>query len=71
MEWRQKRREVVSNWVGIVLEDLKGTRKEIDGYGIGDHFFAKSIENLETLKGGQSEPQEEAYGTRVEDLETA
>ena len=50
-EWMQKRRETVVDWVGNTLMDLKKTRDEIDGYGIGDHFFKESIEKLEKLKG--------------------
>lgn len=59
-EWRQQRRQEARDWVGIALEELRETRKEIDRYGIGVHFFTKSIERLEGAKGGSNEQVDEA-----------
>ncbi|KAM7201010.1 putative glycoside hydrolase family 43 protein [Naviculisporaceae sp. PSN 640] len=39
------------DWAGSALNALVETRKRIDGYGIGEWFFAESIKALAAIKG--------------------
>lgn len=48
---RQARRETTEDWAGNALNDLVETRKRIDAYGIGEHFFNKAAGELAGLKG--------------------
>ncbi|KAI0011585.1 hypothetical protein F4779DRAFT_572335 [Xylariaceae sp. FL0662B] len=48
---RRDRRESAADWAGNALNDLVETRQRIDAYGIGQHFFRRSIELLCEMKG--------------------
>lgn len=50
-ETRRQRRESIEDWAGNALNDLVETNRRIDAYGIGDHFFRKSIALLSSIKG--------------------
>ncbi|KAK5655517.1 hypothetical protein OQA88_5788 [Cercophora sp. LCS_1] len=52
--WHARREKVVAeerDWAGNALNDLAETRQGIEGYGIGEQFFRKSIKALAALKG--------------------
>ncbi|XXG95016.1 hypothetical protein Hte_001276 [Hypoxylon texense] len=48
---RRERRGVAKDWAGNALNDLVETGGRIDQYGIGEHFFQKSIGLLASIKG--------------------
>lgn len=48
---RRERRDVAEDWAGNALNDLIETGGRIDQYGIGKHFFHKSIGLLASIKG--------------------
>ncbi|KAI2472381.1 hypothetical protein F4781DRAFT_383458 [Annulohypoxylon bovei var. microspora] len=50
-ETRRERRETVEDWAGNALNDLLETGGRIDQYGIGRHYFRKSIDLLAEVKG--------------------
>ncbi|KAI0833966.1 hypothetical protein F5Y06DRAFT_182069 [Hypoxylon sp. FL0890] len=51
LDTRRERREATEDWMGNALNDLVETAGRIDQYGIGDHFFRKSIDLLTSIKG--------------------
>lgn len=40
-----------ADWAGNAVNDLSETRRRIDGWGLGEHYFAKSIAQLSAIKG--------------------
>ncbi|KAI1103916.1 hypothetical protein F4804DRAFT_213079 [Jackrogersella minutella] len=48
---RRDRREAADDWVGNALNDIIETGGRIDQYGIGTHYFHKSIGALAEIKG--------------------
>jgi hypothetical protein len=52
---RQARRETTEDWAGNALNDLVETRKRIERYGIGQHFFHKAAVVLAGWKGVEKE----------------
>jgi len=54
-ERRRERRGVIlkekGDWAGNALNELAETRKRIEAFGIGKHFFGHSIKELVELKG--------------------
>lgn len=55
-ELRKERRESTADWTGNALNDLMETRDRIEGYGLGEYFFAKTIALLASEKGVQVLP---------------
>ncbi|KAK4444256.1 hypothetical protein QBC34DRAFT_442751 [Podospora aff. communis PSN243] len=55
---RRERRGTIlkekGDWAGNALNELAETRKRIEAYGIGKHFFRRSIKQLAELKGGKA-----------------
>ncbi|KAI1204078.1 uncharacterized protein F4807DRAFT_466041 [Annulohypoxylon truncatum] len=50
VETRRDRREMAEDWAGNTLKDLLGAAVRIYQYGIGEHYFAKSIALLAEVK---------------------
>ncbi|KAI8304856.1 hypothetical protein K4K61_005832 [Colletotrichum sp. SAR11_59] len=51
MTRRRTRRVDTVDWAGNALNDLSETRRRIDSWGLGKHYFAKSIAKLSAIKG--------------------
>ncbi|KAF4474936.1 hypothetical protein CGGC5_v016495 [Colletotrichum fructicola Nara gc5] len=51
MTRRRTRRMDTVDWAGNALNDLSETRRRIDSWGLGEHYFAKSIAKLSAIKG--------------------
>jgi hypothetical protein len=49
----KERREKVEDWITNAIEELKGERDAIKGYGL-DGYFEKSITKLEELDSGRT-----------------
>ena len=52
IEKERKAREVGEDgWMAEAVRYLKAKRKDLDGFGIGEHFFARSLKELRRLDG--------------------